>query len=104
MDWLAQRPVSPVGKGIELRRLLLLFGETALKGGEIQLDLVTHGWKVIFNTELKNCTGKLRSVSCILKADNSWCRPCSPSELESLSGKAKSKNSICLDGKPRCPV
>ena len=58
-----------------------------------------HGWKVIFN-KLKNCTGKLGSVSCILKVDNSWC---SPSELERLGGKAKSKNwkrFIYLDGKP----
>ena len=64
--------------------------------------LVTCGSTVgkLFFNKLKNCTGKLGSVSCILKADNSWC---SPSELESLGGKAKSKNwkrSICLDGKP----
>ena len=52
--------------------------------------LVTCGSTVgkLFN-KLKNCTGKLGSVSCILKADNSWC---GPSELESLGGKAKSKN------------
>ena len=43
--------------------------------------------KLFFN-KLKNCTGKLGSVSCILKADNFWC---SPSELESLGGKAKVK-------------
>ena len=64
--------------------------------------LVTCGSTVgkLFFNKLKSCTGKLGSVSCILKADNSWC---SPSELESLGGKAKSKNwkrSICLDGKP----
>ena len=38
VDRLAQRPVSPVGEGIELRRLLLLLFETALKGGELQLE------------------------------------------------------------------
>ena len=161
----AQRPVSPVGEGIELRRLLLLHSKNSPESVELQLKPVTTtsiflvvsvlpvlwscvSWQLLsyftvylvawvmttmtttpthpgfpnilsdnvhedyvlvtcgstvgklFFNKLKNCTGKLGSVSCILKADNSWC---SPSELESLGGKAKSKNwkrSICLDGKP----
>ena len=37
--------------------------------------LVTCGSIVrnLFFSKLKNCTGKLGSVSCILKADNFWC-------------------------------
>ena len=68
-------------------------------GGYVLVTCGSTAGKLFFN-KVKNSTGKLRSVSWILKAEKSWC---SPSELESSVGKANSKNwkrSICHDGKP----